>query len=302
MTDESKRGRPSKLAPDDLTLVRQMREEGVTMAKICARFNVTEQTVRNHLKRAGIPMHSGPLAPEETRERALVLHEQGMSLHKISAELGFSPSSIRGWLQAKGRSTSSRSDRNPPFKLAPIDMDVVRRLHGEGKTLNQISLHLGVQPITLRKRLDREGVTLKRRTGRWSNKTRARAFALREQGMTAPQISAETGCPLYTLNGWFRATPKAKPAPKVEAKVESEAKVEPEAPLSLDAARAMLDEQQRRAEEERKQISDRMKVDSERLMGLQEVLMQISRLRKSLDAIPKLRESLDAILAFPTQE
>ena len=97
--------RPRKEATEEIRdRARKMYQDGMSSEQIAAEVGFTSESVCLWLHKAGIKMRGnhGNKAPDEIRERAVQLYEDGQSVYSIAREIGYSSTAIRTWAKAAG--------------------------------------------------------------------------------------------------------------------------------------------------------------------------------------------------------
>jgi len=76
-------------------------KQGATIYELAKDFDCNRHTVAIRLKKAGVRMrHSSP--NKEEIEQMVRLYESGMSLAKVSEQIGYSPGTIHHYLRSQG--------------------------------------------------------------------------------------------------------------------------------------------------------------------------------------------------------
>jgi DNA-binding CsgD family transcriptional regulator len=126
----------------DIKLALKMRREGYGYAEISKAVGASRPTVTNAIK---IKMLSAPVRRFKASfdfEQALAMRRERKSYRAIAEALGVSTQTVASRLKRSGVQTNGHS--GPRFNL-----ELARRLHGEGVSLREIAAQCGVSPHTI---------------------------------------------------------------------------------------------------------------------------------------------------------
>lgn len=173
-----------------------------------------------------------------------------------------------------------------------IDLSQISVRLEAGTGIAQLARELEVDYALLRNRLVREGLSTTRpEAKRWPAETKARAVALRWEGLSYKQICEQIGCTTTTLERWLRRAGLLRSKQIKPFKPSSK-------PLAEAGLRGMVHDliytQMRRLQEDQAQTQARLASDTKRLQTLD---AELSRLREFSESL-----SRDALLAPLPQE
>jgi lambda repressor-like predicted transcriptional regulator len=116
-TDRLGRRIPSKanpkLASDQVKQLIGLYEQGDSIYQLSRRFGIHRETVKDHLRRAGIPIRPGNQAKlnDADKDEIAKLYEAGLSIHKLALRFGVTDNPVHNALKERGvrmRSTYER--------------------------------------------------------------------------------------------------------------------------------------------------------------------------------------------------
>ena len=114
--------RAKRLNDTQLARLVERYESGATVYELASEFTIDRRTVSIHLKQLGVIMRLQP-PTEETVDEIVRLYESGMSMGKVSQQVGFSADSVRSHLRKRGVKTRDPQGRTRD----PISLEVGRR-------------------------------------------------------------------------------------------------------------------------------------------------------------------------------
>lgn len=101
ISDQLPRSSFSKLKPAQCDEILRRYQAGDRPVDIARDFGVTEWTIQNVRKRAGVPMRPHGMG-EDSIGQATRLKAEGLSIRKIAAEVGYDPKTVAKELRHRG--------------------------------------------------------------------------------------------------------------------------------------------------------------------------------------------------------
>ncbi len=146
-------------------------------------------------------MHS-----RQVKRRAIALYDSGLSCrmtaNRLKEEVGttVTPQTIARWMRELGRSRPVGDRRTFELPTEAI------RLYESGLTLRRVAERFGISATTLRERLAKAGIRLRRRTvtyARLADRTWLED-QYRVKGVSAKEIAVRVGCSVLTVHYHLR--------------------------------------------------------------------------------------------------
>lgn len=135
--------------------------------------------------------------PEETRDRAVELYQDGLDLREIGRELGVHATTVSIWMRSRG--ITARSCRNGDVSWTDEERDRAARLYQNGKSLAEISRTLGWSSYTIRKMLDAVDVELRLNRAKLTEEREREAERLYRSGLSLSKTGRTLGVSVGTV-------------------------------------------------------------------------------------------------------
>ncbi len=93
-----------QLAPDQVEQLIALYTQGDSIYQQARRFGIHRGTVKDHLRRAGIPIRPGNQAKlgVTDKDEVVRLYESGLSIHKIAVQFGVTDNPVHNALKERG--------------------------------------------------------------------------------------------------------------------------------------------------------------------------------------------------------
>lgn len=108
--------RMRKLTQDQINELSSLYQAGQSLPSLAARFGIHRGTVKDHLRRATIPIRPGNQAKlsEADKDEVIRLYESGLSIHKIAVHFGVTDSPVHFALREREVKMRSANEKSPP--------------------------------------------------------------------------------------------------------------------------------------------------------------------------------------------
>jgi predicted DNA-binding protein YlxM (UPF0122 family) len=107
--------RVRKLTQEQIDELSSLYQQGQSLASLASRFGIHRGTVKDHLRRAGIPIRAGNQAnlSETDKNEIANLYETGLSIHKLALRFGVTDNPVHHALRERGVKMRSPNEKSP---------------------------------------------------------------------------------------------------------------------------------------------------------------------------------------------
>ena len=97
-------GKVRRLSRDQIDELSSLYQQGQSLPSLAARYGIHPATVKDHLRRDGIPIRPGNQAKlsEEDKDEIAKLYERGLSIHKLALRFGVTDNPVHKALKEQG--------------------------------------------------------------------------------------------------------------------------------------------------------------------------------------------------------
>ncbi|MEO7016411.1 MAG: helix-turn-helix domain-containing protein [Leifsonia sp.] len=93
-----------RLSRDQIDELSSLYQQGQSLPSLAARYGIHPATVKDHLRRDGIPIRPGNQAKlsEEDKDEIARLYESGLSIHQLALRFGVTDNPVHKTLKERG--------------------------------------------------------------------------------------------------------------------------------------------------------------------------------------------------------
>ena len=97
-------GKVRRLTRDQIDELSSLYQQGQSLPSLAARYGIHPGTVKDHLRRANIPIRPGNQAKLSKEDKAEIakLYEAGLSIHKLALRFGVTDNPVHNALKERG--------------------------------------------------------------------------------------------------------------------------------------------------------------------------------------------------------